>query len=65
MTDDTIAQIVLFLDLVSKLLIATFDQAHVSSDGGAMLLKAADRSLGLTPALAQAMPDLRAAPRVK
>ena len=64
-TDDTIAQTVLFLDLVSKPRIATFDQARVSSDGGSMLLKAADRSLGLTPALAQAMPDRRAAPWVK
>ena len=51
-TDDTIAQIVLFLDLVSKSRIATFDQARVSSDGGSMLFKAADRSLSLTPAVA-------------
>ena len=42
--------------IVSKPLTATFDQAHVSSDGGSRLLKAADRSLGLTSALAQAMP---------
>ncbi len=65
MTEDTIAQTVLFLDLVSGPLIAAFDQAHVNSDGGAMLLKAADRSLGLTPALARAMPDPRGKPRVK
>ena len=41
-TDDTIAQTVLFLDLVSKPRIATFDQARVSSDGGSTLLKTAD-----------------------
>ena len=46
LTDDTIAQTVLFLDLVSKPLIATFDQPHVNSDGGSMLLKAADRGVG-------------------
>ncbi len=42
MRDDTIPQTVLFPDLFNKPLIATFDQPHASSDGGAILLKAAN-----------------------
>jgi hypothetical protein len=42
----------LFPDLFAKPLVAAFDQPHVSSDGGAVLLKAADRRVGLTNALA-------------
>ena len=64
MNESTVAQTVLFPDLVDRPLVATFDQAHASSDGGAILLKAADRSLGLTAALAQALADPRAATRV-
>lgn len=64
MNDTTVAQTVLFPDLVDRPLVATFDQAHASSDGGAVLLKAADRALGLTAALAAALPDPRAATRV-
>jgi hypothetical protein len=62
--DPTVPQTVLFPDLFDRALVATFDQAHASSDGGAILLKAADRSLGLIAALAQAVPDPRAATRV-
>jgi hypothetical protein len=47
----TIAQTVLFPDLADRPLIATFDQPHASSDGGAILFKAADRQLGLLAAL--------------
>ncbi len=57
MTDDTIPQTVLFPDLFHRPLVATFDQAHASSDGGAILLKAADARLGLTGALARCLPD--------
>jgi len=57
--DDTIAQTVLFSDLFDKPVEATFDQVHASSDGGAVLLKAADRRLGLTAALAAVLPDAR------
>lgn len=64
MTDPTVPQTVLFPDLFDRPLVATFDQAHASSDGGAILLKAADRALGLTSALAQALPEDRAAARV-
>lgn len=64
LNESTIAQTVLFADLVDRPLIATFDQPHASSDGGAILLKAADRQLGLLAALAATVPDARAAARV-
>lgn len=64
MNDDTIAQTVLFPDLVAKPLVATFDQAHASSDGGAMLLRAADRRLQLTARLARCLTDARDPGRV-
>ena len=41
MTTPTIPQTVLFPDLFDRPLVATFDQPHASSDGGAVLLKAA------------------------
>ena len=41
MTPDTIPQTVLFPDLFAKPLVATFDRVQASSDGGAVLLKAA------------------------
>ncbi len=46
--DDTMPQTVLFPDLFEKPLVARFDQAHANSDGGAVLLKAADQRLGVT-----------------
>ena len=64
MNDDTIAQPVLFPDLVDRPLVATFDQPHASSDGGAILLKAADRQMGLLAALTATVPDARASARV-
>ena len=47
MTPDTIPQTVLFPDLFDKPLVATFNQEHASSDGGAVLLKAAERRVWL------------------
>lgn len=64
MNESTIAQTVLFPDLVDQPVIATFDQPDASSDGGAILLKAADRQLGLLAALTATVPDARAATRV-
>jgi hypothetical protein len=64
LNDETIAQTVLFPDLVDRPLIATFDQPHASSDGGAILFKAADRQLGLLAALTATVPDARASARV-
>ena len=51
MNEPTITQTVLFSDLADRPLVATFDQPHASSDGGAIVLKAADRHLGLLAAL--------------
>ena len=59
MHDATTRQSVLFPDLFRKPLIARFDQQHASSDGGAVLLKAADRRLGLIDALAGCLEDRR------
>jgi hypothetical protein len=64
LNDPTIAQTVLFPDLLDRPLLATFDQPHASSDGGACLLKAADRHLGLLAALTATVPDARASARV-
>lgn len=64
MTDETIAQSVLFPDVFLKPLVAQFDQPHASSDGGAILLKAADARLGLTAALAGCLTDGRTSEKI-
>jgi hypothetical protein len=56
---DTTTQRLLFPDIFSKPVVAQFDQRQGSSDGGAILLKAADRRLGLTKALAGCLVDGR------
>jgi hypothetical protein len=58
-TDESARQTVLFSDLFDKPLVAAFDQPHNSSDGGAVLLAAVDRRLGLTDALAGVLTDPR------
>jgi DDE family transposase len=63
--DDTIPQTVLFPDLFPKPLIATFDQPHASSDGGAVLLKAAEARYGLIDGFAQCLVDDRQAGKVR
>ena len=60
MTPHTIPQTVLFPDLFDKPLVATFNQEHASSDGGAVLLKAAERVYGLVKAFARCLADKRA-----
>ncbi len=65
MRDDTTQQSVLFADLSNKAVVAQFDRHHASSDGGAVLLGAADRRLGLTERLAEALRDDRQAGKVK
>jgi len=57
--DDTTRQSVLFPGLFSKPLLAQFDERHGSSDGGAILLKACDATLGLTKRLADCLVDRR------
>ncbi len=59
MFDPTTTQRLLFPDLLDKPVVARFDQEHSSSDGGALLLKAADRRLGLIDTLSGCLPDDR------
>jgi hypothetical protein len=56
MDDDSTRQSVLCSDLSGKPIAAKFDQRHASSDGGAILLQACDRGLGLTEALIESGP---------
>ena len=63
MSNDTIPQTVLFDDLFDKPLVATFDQQHASSDGGAVLLKAAEQRYGLIESLARCLVDDRDVPK--
>ena len=64
MTPDTISQTVLFPDLFDKPLVATFDEQHASSDGGGILLKAAERVYGLVKAFAGCLTDKRAPEKI-
>jgi len=57
--ETTTQQSVLFSDLFDRPVVAKFDQAHGSSDGGAILLKAADQRLRLSERLAACLPDWR------
>lgn len=59
MRDDTMEQSVLFPELFGKQLTVKFDQREGSSDGGVILLKAADQRLGLSRALADCIVDRR------
>jgi Transposase DDE domain group 1 len=63
--DDTIPQTVLFPDLFNKPLVATFDQPHASSDGGAVLLKAAEARYGLINGFARCLVDDRQSGKVR
>ena len=65
MSDDTIGQSVLFPGLFSKPLQARFDAVHGSSDGGAILLKACDATLGLSRRLAECLGDRRQVGKVE
>jgi Transposase DDE domain group 1 len=62
---DTISQPVLFPDLFNKPLVATFDQPHASSDGGAILLKAAEARYGLIDGFARCLIDDRQSGKVR
>jgi len=52
-------QCLLFEGLFSRPILALFDRVHGSSDGGALLLKAADERLGLIGGLAASLRDPR------
>ncbi len=59
MSEHTTTQCLLFPELFDRPVFARFDQVQGSSDGGAILLKAADQRLGLTEALAACLEDER------
>jgi hypothetical protein len=63
--DATIPQTVLFPDLFNKPVVATFDQPHASSDGGAILLKAAEARYGLIAGFARCLVEDRQAGKVR
>jgi len=63
--DFTTTPCVLFPELFDRPLTARFDVPNASSDGGAVLLKAADRRLGLIPRLAGALVDERQGGKVR
>jgi hypothetical protein len=65
MDDDSTRQSVLFSDLAGKPVVAKFDQEHASSDGGAILLQACDRRLGLTDALIGGIDDHRQSGKIR
>ena len=65
MDDDSTRQSVLFSDFLGKPVVVQFDQQHASSDGGAILLHACDRHLGLTEALISGIDDRRQAGKIR
>ena len=64
MFDDSTTQCLLFPEIFNKPAVLQFDQRNGSSDGGAILLKAADRRYGLIEALAGCLRDKRQAGKV-
>ncbi len=65
MHDSTTTPCSLFPGLFDRPLTAVFDLPHASSDGGAVLLKAADRRLDLIPRLAAVLGDARQPGKVR
>src|SRR6266545_2596287 len=62
---EKITQRLIFPELFAKPIHYQFDEPHSSSDGGALLLKAADQKLQLSSALAACLIDDRQAAKVK
>ena len=65
MADHSTTQCWLFPDVLSKPVLVHFDEEMGSSDGGAVLLKAADERVGLTGALSSCLRDQRDPDRVR
>jgi hypothetical protein len=63
--NDSTRQTVLFSDLCGRAVVASFDQQHGSSDGGAILLKACDERLGLTERLIGCIDDRRQSGKIR
>jgi hypothetical protein len=59
MATDCIPQVTFEFQGLRQPVIMRFDQPHASSDGGALLLKAVDDRLGLTPRVAASLIDRR------
>lgn len=59
MATDCIPQVTFEFQGLRQPVVARFDQAHASSDGGAVLLKAVDARLGVTERLAASLTDTR------
>ena len=59
MATDCIPQVTFEFQGLPQPILARFDQAHASSDGGALLLKAVDDRLGVTERLAGSLTDPR------
>ena len=59
MPEHTTTDCLLFPDILDRPVVAKFDQRQGSSDGGAILLKAAERRLGLVSALTACLRDDR------
>ena len=64
MIDFTTTQCLLFPEIFAKPAVLQFDQRQGSSDGGAILLKAAERRYGLIGGLAGCLRDQRQAGKV-
>ena len=64
MIDFTTTECLLFPELFAKPVVLKFDQRQGSSDGGAVLLKAAERRYGLIAGLAGCLEDKRQAGKV-
>ncbi|HWN09124.1 MAG TPA: IS1380 family transposase [Pyrinomonadaceae bacterium] len=62
---EKITQCLIFPEIFAKPIHFKFDEPHSSSDGGALLLKAADQKLQLTSSLAACLVDKRQAAKVK
>jgi hypothetical protein len=64
MNQDSTTDCLLFPELFRKSVVVEFDEMNMSSDGGAVLLKAADDRLGLTERVAGALRDRRETTRI-
>jgi hypothetical protein len=65
LSEHTTTDCLLFPDFFDRPVVAKFDQRQGSSDGGAILLKAAEQRLGLTSALAGCLRDDRQPGKVR
>jgi hypothetical protein len=64
LSEHTTTECLLFPDIFPKPVVVQFDQREGSSDGGAILLQAADRRYGLTERMAACLRDERQAGKI-